>query len=89
MFSYQKFAESKPKLLIAVILTTVGALSVPYTGRGPMSSIDLWKMLYKGKFFYRGNLRLVTSKSIKPTNKDGSIFLLTLSLNLETLDSST
>ena len=34
-------------------ISGVGALSVPYTGRGPMSSIDLWKMLYKGKFFYQ------------------------------------
>ena len=34
-------------------ISAVGALSVPYTGRGPMSSIDLWKMLYKGKFFYQ------------------------------------
>ena len=29
MFSYQRFAENKPKLLIMVILTTVGALAVP------------------------------------------------------------
>ena len=29
MFSYQKFANNKPKLLIAVILTVVGALSIP------------------------------------------------------------
>ena len=34
-------------------ISAVGALSVPFTGRGPMSSIDLWKMLYKGKFFYQ------------------------------------
>jgi len=38
MFSYQKFADSKPKLLIAVILTTVGALSVPV----------LWPHIYHG-----------------------------------------
>jgi len=29
MFSYQKFANNKPKLLIAVILTVVGSLSIP------------------------------------------------------------
>jgi len=29
MFRYQKFANNKPKLLIAVILTVVGALSIP------------------------------------------------------------
>ncbi len=29
MFSYQRFMDNKPKLLITVILTVVGALSVP------------------------------------------------------------
>ena len=29
MFSYQRFVDNKPKLLITVILTVVGALSVP------------------------------------------------------------
>ena len=29
MFSYQKFANNKPKFLITVILTVVGALSIP------------------------------------------------------------
>ena len=29
MFSYQKFANNKPKLLISVLLTVVGALSIP------------------------------------------------------------
>ena len=29
MFSYQKFANNKPKLLIAIILTVVGSLSIP------------------------------------------------------------
>ena len=29
MFSYQRFANNKPKLLIVVILTVVGSLSIP------------------------------------------------------------
>ena len=29
MFSYQKFANNKPKLLITIILTVVGSLSIP------------------------------------------------------------
>jgi pimeloyl-ACP methyl ester carboxylesterase len=28
-------------------------LSVPHLGRGPMSSIDLWRQIYKDRFFYQ------------------------------------
>ena len=42
MFSYQRFANNKPRLLIAVILTVVGALSVPV----------LWPHVYHGSHIY-------------------------------------
>ena len=42
MFRYQKFANNKPRLLIAVILTVVGALSVPV----------LWPHVYHGSHIY-------------------------------------
>ena len=29
MFRYQRFADNKPKLLIAIILTIVGGLAIP------------------------------------------------------------
>ena len=45
MFSYQKFAESKPKLLIAVILTTVGALSVPVLMPHIYHGAHIWHLL--------------------------------------------
>ena len=28
-------------------------MSVPFTGRGPMPTLDLWKEIYKDKFFYQ------------------------------------
>jgi len=31
----------------------VAALSVPYSPRGKMSSIDLWRQIYAGRFFYQ------------------------------------
>ncbi len=31
----------------------VAGLSVPYTGRGPMPRIELFKTMYKGRFFYQ------------------------------------
>ena len=34
------------------ILAT-GTLSVPFTGRGPMPTLDLWKEIYKDRFFYQ------------------------------------
>jgi len=42
MFRYQRFANNKPRLLIAVILTVVGALSVPV----------LWPHVYHGSHIY-------------------------------------
>ena len=45
MFSYQKFADSKPKLLIAVILTTVGALSVPVLWPHVYHGAHIWHLL--------------------------------------------
>ena len=42
MFSYQKFANNKPILLIAVIVGVVGALSVPV----------LWPHVYHGSHIY-------------------------------------
>ena len=34
-------------------VSAVAGLSVPYRKRGPMSSIDLWRKLYEGRFFYQ------------------------------------
>nr|AIF06016.1 hypothetical protein [uncultured marine thaumarchaeote KM3_18_D11] len=45
MFSYQRFAESKPKLLIAVILTTVGALSIPVLLPHLHHGAHIWHLL--------------------------------------------
>ena len=45
MFSYQQFVESKPKLLIAVILTTVGALSVPILMPHIYHGAHIWHLL--------------------------------------------
>ena len=42
MFSYQRFANNKPILLIAVIVGVVGALSVPV----------LWPHVYHGSHIY-------------------------------------
>jgi len=42
MFSYQRFANNKPQLLIAVILTVVGTLSIPV----------LWPHVYHGSHIY-------------------------------------
>ncbi len=35
------------------IITATGTLSVPYTSRGPMPTLDLWKEIYKDRFFYQ------------------------------------
>ena len=32
-------------------ITATGTMSVPFTGRGPMPTLDLWKEIYKAKFF--------------------------------------
>tara|TARA_B100000029_G_scaffold483961_1_gene535659 strand:+ start:399 stop:788 length:390 start_codon:yes stop_codon:yes gene_type:complete len=42
MFSYQRFANNKPRLLIAVIIAVVGALSIPV----------LWPHVYHGSHIY-------------------------------------
>ena len=34
-------------------ITATGTLSVPFTGRGPMPTLDLWKEIYKDRFFYQ------------------------------------
>ena len=34
-------------------VSAVAALSVPYSRRGTVPSIDLWRQLYAGKFFYQ------------------------------------
>ena len=34
-------------------IRAVAALSVPYSPRGKMSSIDLWRQIYAGRFFYQ------------------------------------
>ena len=34
-------------------ITATGTMSVPFTGRGPMPTLDLWKEIYKDKFFYQ------------------------------------
>ena len=35
------------------IITATGTLSVPYMSRGPMPYLDLWKEIYKDRFFYQ------------------------------------
>ena len=32
-------------------ISATGTLSVPFTGRGPMPTLDLWKEIYKDRFF--------------------------------------
>jgi len=34
-------------------IRATGTMSVPYMGRGPMPLLDLWKEIYKDKFFYQ------------------------------------
>ena len=34
-------------------ITATGTLSVPFMGRGPMPTLDLWKEIYKDRFFYQ------------------------------------
>ena len=34
-------------------ITATGTMSVPFTGRGPMPTLDLWREIYKDKFFYQ------------------------------------
>ena len=34
-------------------ISATGTLSVPFTGRGPMPTLDLWKEIYKDRFFYQ------------------------------------
>ena len=34
-------------------ITATGTMSVPFTGRGPMPALDLWKEIYKDTFFYQ------------------------------------
>ena len=45
MFSYQKFANNKPKLLIAVILTVVGSLSIPILMPHVYHGAHIWHLL--------------------------------------------
>ena len=35
------------------VITATGTMSVPYMSRGPMPAIDLWKEIYKDRFFYQ------------------------------------
>ncbi len=34
-------------------ITATGTLSVPFMGRGPTPTLDLWKEIYKDRFFYQ------------------------------------
>ena len=34
-------------------ITATGTMSVPFTGRSPMPPLDLWKEIFKDKFFYQ------------------------------------
>ena len=34
-------------------ISATGTLSVPFMGRGPMPTLDLWKEIYKDRFFYQ------------------------------------
>ena len=45
MFSYQKFANNKPKLLIAIILTVVGSLSIPILMPHVYHGTHIWHLL--------------------------------------------
>ena len=45
MFSYQKFANNKPKLLIAIILTVVGSLSIPILMPHVYHGAHIWHLL--------------------------------------------
>ena len=45
MFSYQKFANNKPKLLIAIILTVVGSLSIPVLMPHVYHGAHIWHLL--------------------------------------------
>ena len=40
-------------VLYPEIIKATGTMSVPFTGRGPMPTLDLWKKIYKDKFFYQ------------------------------------
>jgi len=35
------------------IINATGTMSVPYTSRGSMPTLDLWKQIYKDRFFYQ------------------------------------
>ena len=35
------------------VISATGTMSVPYMSRGPMPAIDLWKEIYKDRFFYQ------------------------------------
>ena len=35
------------------VITATGTMSVPYMARGPMPTLDLWKEIYKDRFFYQ------------------------------------
>ena len=35
------------------IIAATGTMSVPYMSRGPMPTLDLWKEIYKNRFFYQ------------------------------------
>ena len=34
-------------------ITATGTMSVPFTGRGPMPPLKLWKEIYQDNFFYQ------------------------------------
>ena len=40
-------------VLYPKVIKATGTMSVPFTGRGPMPTLDLWKEIYKDKFFYQ------------------------------------
>ena len=40
-------------VLYPKLIKATGTMSVPFTGRGPMPALDLWKEIYKDKFFYQ------------------------------------
>ena len=45
MFRYQRFVNNKPKLLIAVILTVVGSLSIPILMPHVYHGAHIWHLL--------------------------------------------
>ena len=45
MFSYQRFANNKPRLLITIILTVVGALSIPVLWPHVYHGAHIWHLL--------------------------------------------